>query len=325
MLLLTGITFLAVALLSFANGANDNFKGVATLLGSRTASYRGALWWATATTLAGSLVAAVAAQGLLQNFSGKGLVEQSIVSNPLFSTSVALAAGLTVILATRWGFPVSTTHALVGALCGAGLVASQSGIDASQLVKIFFLPLILSPLLSLVLTVITYRLLWRRSVFSDTRSPKQERLVKASHFITAGMVSFSRGLNDAPKIAAICLSMGLLNATGSIVLVTVIMAMGGLMYSKRISQTLSFEITTMDGPQGLCSSLVTSIVVLGASQLGVPVSTTHVSCGSIFGIGLVTRNGKTAVMSKILLSWITTLPCALVLGALSFTLLTRLL
>ena len=146
------VTILAVLglglLLAYANGANDNFKGVATLLGGGTASYRRALLWATVTTALGSVTALVLARGLLAAFSGKALVPPEVVADPVFPTAVALAAGLTVLLATRRGLPISTTHALLGGLVGAGLVASPTGIDTATLAGGFLVPLLTSPLIS---------------------------------------------------------------------------------------------------------------------------------------------------------------------------------
>src|SRR5712691_9827197 len=141
------------AVLAFANGANDNFKGVATLHGSGVLSYRRALAWATLTTLAGSLLALVVAGGLVTRFSGRGLVSNDVAGRPEFLLAVASGAAATVLLATRLGLPVSTTHALVGALVGAGLVlAGPANISYATLGAAFALPLLLSPVLALVLT-----------------------------------------------------------------------------------------------------------------------------------------------------------------------------
>ena len=73
------LALLCVLFLAYANGANDNFKGVATLFGSGTTNYKGALGWATLTTLMGSMTALILAKGLMVTFSGKGLVVDSIV------------------------------------------------------------------------------------------------------------------------------------------------------------------------------------------------------------------------------------------------------
>lgn len=370
-MLLIMCSLLAVLLLAFSNGANDNFKGVATLLGSKTVSYKLALTWATLMTFAGSLTAVIFAQELLANFSGRGLVPDQIVANPAFSTAVALAAGLTVLLATKLGFPISTTHALIGALAGAGFVASAEGVNSTKLMSTFFLPLIISPLASILVTVILYSLFKAarrrlgierqnclcigqeviqiapasiqngslRASLSLDQMPElslgtmvscEERytgkvfgitaklLLDRAHFLTSGLVSFSRGLNDAPKIAAIMLTTGFISGLGALSVVAVVMALGGLLYSKKISQTMAFDITTMNDGQGFTSNLVTGLIVIGASRFGLPVSTTHVSCGSLFGIGFVTGQARTSVIMKIVISWITTLPLATVLGALSF-------
>jgi len=118
--------FGVVLFLAYANGSNDTFKGVATLFGSRTTSYRKALWWAVLTTMAGSLTTVFLSGRLVQIFSGKGLVPDAVLQDPAFLTAVGLGAAGTVMLATRAGFPISTTHALVGSLVGAGLIMDRS-------------------------------------------------------------------------------------------------------------------------------------------------------------------------------------------------------
>src|SRR2546426_2688924 len=95
------IIFLAMVtgFLAYSNGANDNFKGVASLYGSRTTNYRAALGWATITTFAGSIASIFLAQSLLKKFSGKGLVPDALVGSEYFLLAVVIGAALTVILA----------------------------------------------------------------------------------------------------------------------------------------------------------------------------------------------------------------------------------
>ena len=103
--------------LAYANGANDNFKGVATLFGSGTTDYRVALRWATATTFAGSLVALALASELLQTFSGRGLVPESVLQTRQFPMAVAGAAAFTAFLTSaegeaifrKWGYLTKET------------------------------------------------------------------------------------------------------------------------------------------------------------------------------------------------------------------------
>jgi len=352
----------AVLLLAFANGANDNFKGVATLLGSRTAGYRGALLWATATTLAGSVAAVFLAGELLARFSGKGLVSPELASEPGFLGAVALGAGGTVLLATRLGLPTSTTHALVGALVGAGVAAAGS-VEVAALQQSFLVPLLVSPFLAIAGTVALYpplRWLRRRlGVTRDTcfcvgsevveRAPalapalavERTRELSArlgrqivcetrydgrvlgvhaataldrAHYASAGAVSFARGLNDTPKIAALMLVLPALGAPGALALTGLAIAVGGLVAARRVARTMSFDITSMNHGQGFTANVVTALLVIVASRLGMPVSTTHVSCGALFGLGAVRGDAHTASIGKILLTWIVTLPLAAALA-----------
>ena len=367
-----GLIFGACLFLAFANGANDNFKGVATLLGSRTAQYKTALLWATLTTFLGSLTALFLAQELLINFSGKGLVPDSIVAMESFSASVALSAAITVFLATKLGFPISTTHALTGALVGAGFMASTAGVNLGKLISSFFLPLISSPFLAIsaaagIYPLFTYirkksgvnretclclgnevvatgthglpsgafatatiQIDTQPKVIFGTQLKCEERYVgnfwgisakkilDVSHFLSAGLVGFARGLNDTPKIAAVLLVGGSLSAVPAIFFVGIAIALGGVLMAKRVAKTMSFEITKMNDGQGFTANIITSIIVIGASQMGLPVSTTHVSCGALFGIGTITKQAKWKSIAKIILSWLITLPVAGTLGYMIF-------
>src|SRR5262245_48065471 len=157
------LILMAVLVLAYSNGANDNFKGVATLFGSRTANYRTALVWATVTTSSGSLLALALAHGLVETFKGKGLVPDAVTTQPSFRFAVGFGAALTVLLATRLGLPVSTTHALTGGLLGAGLLAAGADVEFASLGKSFVLPLLISPVAALALTVLIYPLFrWGR-------------------------------------------------------------------------------------------------------------------------------------------------------------------
>src|SRR5882757_530018 len=150
------LLFLVTSFLAYANGANDNFKGVASLFGSGTCGYRTAITWATITTFAGSIMSVFLAQTLLKKFSGQGIVPNHFAGSEYFLLAVAAGAGLTVILATLTGFPISTTHALTGAIIGCGLVAAGPAVNLAALGKGFVLPLLLSPVLAMVIAGLLY-------------------------------------------------------------------------------------------------------------------------------------------------------------------------
>src|SRR5262249_22727940 len=103
-----GLIVFGVLFLAYSNGANDNFKGVATLFGSGTCSYRPALVGATLTTLAGSLLALWFASSLAEAFKGKGLVPDAVTRQHAFLLAVSLGAAVTILAATWLGLPVST-------------------------------------------------------------------------------------------------------------------------------------------------------------------------------------------------------------------------
>ena len=97
-------------------------------------------------------------------------------------------------------------------------------------------------------------------------------------------------------------------------------AVGGLVHAGRVATTMGDRITTMNHGQGLTANLVTAALVMLASKWGLPVSTTHVSCGSLFGLGAVTRGARWGVIGNIFLSWLVTLPLAATLAALLYRL-----
>ena len=104
-------------------------------------------------------------------------------------------------------------------------------------------------------------------------------------------------------------------------LVGLAIAIGGLIQSRQVAETMSNRITALSPGQGFTANITTAALVLFASNLGVPVSTTHVSCGAIFGIGAVNRSGKWETISKILLTWVTTLPAAAIVSGAIYLLL----
>lgn len=146
---------------AYANGTNDVSKGIATLVGSGVADVRRALFWGTAWTVAGGILAGFASQGLVAVFSGKGLLATP-VDGPVFLGAIAIGAIGWLIVATRTGMPVSTTHALVGGLVGAAMVAGGAGgVQWSGVIRKTALPLAASPLLALALMIAVLPLIRR--------------------------------------------------------------------------------------------------------------------------------------------------------------------
>jgi len=353
---------IAVLFLSYSNGANDNFKGVATLFGSKTTSYKKAISWASVTTFAGAIAALFLAQTLVKNFSGKGLVPDELILNPIFAISIALGAALTVFIATKIGMPISTTHALVGGLFGSGVMAIGTAFNFAKLGNTFLMPLFVSPILAASLSLIVY-LIFRKTrkklginketciCISENETAIQtnnlsitsgisnniefsrcekittevyagtilgitaQKVLDTLHFLSAGVVSFARGLNDTPKIVGLLLVANAFNVQLGIFLVAIVMLIGGLLNAKKVGVLMSKKITPMNHGQGFTANMITGLLVTTASIHGLPVSTTHVSVGSIFGIATASKKADKKVIYKILWSWCLTLPIAAFLSA----------
>jgi inorganic phosphate transporter, PiT family len=350
------LTFLATTalFLAFSNGANDNFKGFATVWGSASLSYRTALLLSNIATLVGGIVSIILAEGLLKQFSGRGLVADSMAASGPFALSVAGGAGLTVALATRLGFPISTTHAIMGGLIGSALSSGES-IAFAHLGKQFILPLLTSPIVAALLAYIAYRLVPKPTVETDcicivpaksatasgvsvqsatmptmivgssVNCPKHgEALVRVSmsgvldwaHFASAVTICFARALNDTPKLAALLVGASVMSTWNSAFAVTAAMVAGGFLFSRRVAETMSLKLSDISSTQGTAANLVTSAVVLTASSYALPVSTTHVSVGSIIGSGKAANTLDLSTVRAVLLSWVVTLPVAIISAAL---------
>ncbi len=369
------LLLIAAVFLAYSNGANDNFKGVATLFGSGTTNYNKAINWATITTFLGSVTAIFLAGTLVKNFSGIGLIPDALIQTPAFAVSIALGAAATVFLATKIGMPISTTHSLVGGLFGSGLLAVGSAFNYFKLVDTFLMPLILSPFIALTISFAAYIILRKirmafgitketcfcvvddynsvnegsfqsQSAVLGTETHKKitvgtnhvcittyggnifgidaQAILDYAHYFSSGVVSFARGLNDTPKIVGLLLIVNVLDVRFGIIGIAIAMAAGGLLNAKKVGETVSKKITPMDHGQGFTANLITGLIVTTASIHGLPVSTTHVSVGSIFGIGTVTKKADVKVVSNILMSWLLTLPIAALFSAAIYWLLLKL-
>lgn len=135
------------------------------------------------------------------------------------------------------------------------------------------------------------------------------------HFLSAGAVSFARGLNDTTKMTGVFLAAAALPAAGGYGLVAVAITIGALGCARRVAETLSHRITLLEPREGLTANLVTAGLVIGATPLGMPVFTTHVVGGALFGMGTVNGKARWETITNIVLAWVVTLPIAALTGA----------
>lgn len=347
------LTIAAVVALAFTNGANDVSKGIATLAGSGRASYRQAIAWGSLWTAAGSCAAVILSIGLMRVFTSS-LVMDDVLATSSFPLAVAAAASAWVLFASVKGLPVSTTHAITGAILGVALViAGIEGIRWGLLVSSVGIPLALSPLVSgalgyglhgvagrlanacvcadnLTVSIVnadgTVSAIAAPSIVTSATmcdpAPARLRVMAGhlTHWGAAAAISFARSVNDSPKIAALgtfaVASIGG-GTAATFALTAVAMTIGSAVAGLRVSRTLGDRVVHMHAATGLTGASVTAALVLAAAASTIPVSTTHVSTGATVGAGI--RQGAHAVqwgtVAALVMAWLVTLPVCAVLGA----------
>lgn len=345
----TAVIFALGALLAYVNGANDIGKPVASLAGSNVAEAKHAVLWGSFWTVLGGFASILWGEAIVSTFAGDLLGHATAGFALVFA--VVTGAMLWVLIANLWGLPVSTTHALLGAAVGAALISrGTQGLDFVVLTNKALVPLLLSPLIAIA---VCWCLLlgarwvssklpawrpgccahedWQRNPFVCAKGTPPSRFARTIwtrlHWLSSGITSFARALNDTPKIAAFMIlalafaPSGLaLSATWAIATVTIAMGLGSLIGGYRVLLLLSNGIARLDHQSGLFANASTAALVLAASPLGLPVSTTHVATGSLMGVRLGQRaapDGADA-LKAVLLGWVVTFPSAALSAAAAY-------
>ncbi len=358
------IVLVAGLAIAWANGSNDVSKGIATLVGAGVTSYRTAIYWGAFFTAVGAILGAFFAHAMVATFGGKLL---TAAASPDISAALAIIGGAAgwVLLATRTGLPVSTTHAIVGSLLGVALVAfGAEGVAWNKLIWKVALPLLLSPLVALMATMLLRRMWgkWKASrqaaddclcvtaepqlAFAqtdmttaagltvstcDTRTATIARTdalitVDKMHWLSAGLTSFARGMNDAPKLAGLMIGAAMLSGTTELTnqtaffVVAIAMTAGGLMAGLRVTKMLAERVTVMNHHEGFTANIVTSMLVSSGAIFGLPMSTTHVSASALIGVGASGKKGNLhmGAVKTMLAAWVITLPGAAAFGIILF-------
>lgn len=237
------LVVIAGVLIAFVNGQNDVGKGIATLVGSGVTNYRRAIVWGATWTGIGALAGSLIAGAMLTTF-GQGLLGAGVTPTLTTALAVVFGAAAWVLIATRTGLPVSTTHAIIGALTGVALVAfGMTGVRWDAIEHKLLVPLLVGPFVALVVTAALLRVAKWHGGVADCAcvvapapqlvslgggigrvalSPPTVMVASADacsaqpvaarvtmdhlHWATSGAASFARGLNDAPKIVALILA-----------------------------------------------------------------------------------------------------------------------
>ncbi len=314
--LIIAVIILAL-IFDFLNGVHDSSNIVATMISSRALSPRTALVMTAVANFIGPFIFGVAVAETIGN---------EVVSSEAISLLVILAALASAILwnLLTWylGFPSSSSHALVGGLVGAVLIgAGWEAILLPGLLKIL-LSLLISPFLGFIFGYLVLRLLF---LASWNASPGVNKYFKRGQIFTSLSLALSHGTNDAQKTMGI---ITLALVTGGYLVVfkvpdwvklacATMIALGTLMGGWRLIRTLGAKFYRIRPVDGFASQLASSAVILGASLVGGPVSTTQVVSSSIMGAGAAERKNKVrwGVAQEIAMAWIFTIPVTALVGA----------
>lgn len=307
----------------FINGMRDSSNIVATMISSRAFRPQTALGMTAIAEFAGPLLFGVTVAKTVAN----DIVASEAIS--LQALTVGLVGAILWNLITWYlGIPSSSSHALFGGLIGAVVVSSGwGGVKLGGLTKVL-LALFISPLIGFVVGFFLLKIIY---ILSQNATPHINNFFKQSQLFTAGALAFSHGTNDAQKTIGI-ITLGLI-ISGElsdftipfwVVLVSAgTMAAGTALGGWRLIRTLGGKFYKIRPVHGFASQLTSGIVILIASVVGLPVSTTQVVSSSIIGVGASERFGKVrwGVAGDILMAWFITIPISALFSAGIFSML----
>jgi PiT family inorganic phosphate transporter len=301
----------------FLNGIHDSSNIVATMIASRAFSPRTALGMTAVAEFLGPFIFGVAVAETI----GNEVVDAEAISLLVILTAL-LSAILWNLLTWYLGFPSSSSHALVGGLIGAVLVgAGWEAILLPGLLKVL-LTLLTSPFIGFIFGYLFLKLLL---LLSWNATPKVNNVFKRSQIFTSLSLALSHGTNDAQKTMGI---ITLTLVTAGVIEEFVVpqwvifacasmIALGTALGGWKLIRTLGGKIFRIKPIDGFASQLASTVVILGASLVGGPVSTTQVVSSSIMGVGAAERMNKVrwGVGKNIATAWIVTIPATAIVAA----------
>jgi inorganic phosphate transporter, PiT family len=317
MLALLAVIALAVAF-DYINGFHDTANAIATSVATRALHPRHAILMATAFNFIGAFAGTAVAKTI-----GAGLVDEATTTQAVVAS--ALLGAITWNLITWWfGLPSSSSHALIGGLLGATIIAAGVGaLDVDGLVNKVLIPMVSSPFLGFVIAfLLMLSLYW---IFRNAKRKPMARAFRRLQVVSAGYMAFSHGSNDAQKtMGIITLSLFAAGAIPTvdvpfwvIVVSATALSLGTAVGGWRIMRTMGQRVAELEPVHGFAAETTAATILLGTAQLGMPVSTTHVISSAIMGVGSARgpKGVRWGVARRILLAWVITIPAAAIVAA----------
>lgn len=316
------IAIIIVALgFEFINGFHDTANVVATPIATRSLSPYQAIIIAAIFNFIGAFMGT----GVASTIS-KGLVDSNLVTHLVLIAALASAISWNLI---TWmlGIPSSSSHALIGSLAGAVIATDGFGaVKYATLVNKVIIPMIFSPIIAFFLAF-SIMLVVMRILHDNTNPRKANNFIRELQVLSSSLLALSHGSNDAQKTMSIItlalFSFGFVSDVGHIptwviVICAIAMALGTLSGGMKIIKTLSTRVAKLRPANGFSAELSSGALILAASHLGLPVSTTQAASGSIMGVGYNGRGINWSVVRQMVTAWTLTLPSCMIFGALIF-------
>ncbi len=323
-ILLLVLTIVVALGFDFTNGFHDTANAIATTVGTRALPPRIAVIFSAILNLIGAVVATQLLHATVANTIGS-LVNPGAGVGLSMIIAVLFGAIAWNLITWRAGLPSSSTHALIGALIGMGIVAYGTGAVEWSEVYPIIIALVTSPVIGLVLAyAVTVLLL---NLFRRARPSRANSAFRKLQIFSSGFVAFSHGANDAQKTMAI-ITLALVSShqlTAFAVPLWVVLAaaiaigLGTWAGGWRIIRTMGSRIIRMEPVDGFAAQTVGAVVIQVATSWALPVSTTHVISGSVMGAGATRRFSavRWGVAWRIVWAWILTIPASAILAAIA--------
>ncbi len=337
---------IAIVLIAFAfdfiNGFHDSANAIATIVGTRVLSPFAAVVWAATFNFAAVFIGSTAVAKAVSS----GFVEQAIVTPNVICAGL-LGAIVWNLITWYFGIPSSSSHAIIGGFSGAavgkaGFSALIWGTKFKQTLSFIVLSPMIGMAIGFLLMVIVF------NVFQKATPRRVDQVFRPGQLASSALMSIAHGTNDAQKtIGVIVLLLFASKAqfagqTGLLGMFYVddpkvipawvklgafsCMSLGTLFGGWRIVHTMGSRITKLRPVSGFCAEAGAAIAILGASSLGIPVSTTHTITGSIVGVGATNRVSavRWGIARRIVWAWVLTIPAAATISAVMYLILARL-
>jgi PiT family inorganic phosphate transporter len=313
------IVVIAALTFDFTNGFHDTANAMATSIATGALKPKAAVALSAVLNLVGAFLSIKVAATI-----ASGIVSTTAITLPIVFAGL-LGAIAWNIATWSFGLPSSSSHALIGGIIGATLVsAGSSAIHGHSIVAKVVIPAVLSPVIAGIVAALATRSAYK--IAQPENRPRSQRYFRYGQLASASLVSLAHGTNDAQKtMGVITLALIADHRLGAkadpplwvIIACAVAIAAGTYLGGWRVVRTMGHRITHIEPPQGFAAQTSAAAVLLAATQAGLPLSTTHITSGSVLGSGVGKKSAtiRWGVAGSMAVAWILTLPAAALVSA----------